>query len=155
MSAGRTRAALTCWRSATSGSAAIEFGLFVPLFVILLSGVTELGFASFGSMQVHNAVDAGTLYAAKHGWDSAGISSAVVNSASASGITASPAPSQFCGCPTAAGISTATCGTTCADGSAVGQYIRINATLTRTTILPGSSYGLPATLTAQSIIRQN
>jgi hypothetical protein len=36
----------------------------------------------------------------------------------------------------------------------VSQYIRVNASLTRTTILT-SSFGLPATLTAQSIVRQN
>jgi Flp pilus assembly protein TadG len=132
----------------------VEFGLFAPLFVILLVGLVEIGFAMFGSMQVYTAVEAGALYAAKNGWNAAGISSAVANSTNVSGVAASPAPSQFCGCPGLAGIAVATCGTTCTGGGAVGQYIRINATLTRTSILT-SAFGLPATLTAQSIIRQN
>ncbi|MBC7831049.1 MAG: pilus assembly protein [Hyphomicrobium sp.] len=137
-----------------AGSAAIEFGLFVPLFVILLTGVVEVGLATFGSLQVYNAVEAGTLYAAKNGWNASGISSAVVNASGTTGIAASPAPTQFCGCPALAGITVATCGTTCSGGAAVSQYIRINATLTRTTILT-SGFGLPATLTAQAVVRQN
>lgn len=141
-------------RPGEAGSAAIEFGLFVPFFVILLTGVVELGFASFGAMQVYNAVEAGALYATKNGWNSAGISSAITNSSNTAGIAASPAPTQFCGCPALSGVITATCGTTCSGGGAVGEYIRINATLTRTTILT-SSFGLPAELTAQSIVRKN
>ena len=141
-------------RCGEAGTAAVEFGLFMPLFVILLVGLVEIGFAMFGSMQVYSAVEAGALYAAKNGYDEAGISSAVVNSTNVSGVAASPAPLEFCGCPALAGVTDATCGTTCAGGGAVGQYIRINATLTRTTILT-SAFGLPATLTAQSTIRQN
>jgi Flp pilus assembly protein TadG len=141
-------------RRGEAGSAAIEFGLFLPLFVIMLTGVVEIGFAMFGSLQVYNAVEAGTLYAAKNGWNASGISSAVVNASGTAGIAASPAPTQFCGCPALAGITVATCGTTCSGGAAVSQYIRISATLTRTTILT-SGFGLPATLTAQAIVRQN
>jgi len=150
----KAKSANTASRHAEAGTAAVEFGLFLPLFVILLVGLVEIGFAMFGSMQVYSAVEAGALYAAKNGWNAAGISSAVANSTNVSGVAASPAPSQFCGCPALAGVTVTTCGTTCAGGGAVGQYIRINATLTRTTILT-SAFGLPATLTAQSIIRQN
>jgi Flp pilus assembly protein TadG len=141
-------------RCGEAGTAAVEFGIFAPLFVLLLVGLTEIGFAMFGSMQVYSAVEAGALYAIRNGWSSSGIANAVVNSTNVSGVAATPAPSQFCGCPGLAGIAVATCGTTCTGGGAVGQYIRINATLTRTTILT-SSFGLPATLTAQSIVRQN
>lgn len=141
------------WSDVT-GTAAIEFAMFVPLFVILLTGVVELGFASFGAMQVYNAVEAGAIYATKNGWNSSGISSAVTGSSNTAGITASPAPTQFCGCPALTGVVTQSCGTTCSGGYAVSTYIRINASLNRTTILT-SSFGLPATLTAQSIVRQN
>jgi Flp pilus assembly protein TadG len=141
-------------RGGEAGTAAIEFGMFLPLLVLLLIGLVEIGFAMFGAMQVYSAVEAGALYAAKNGWSASGISNAVVNSTNITGIAATPALSQFCGCPALAGITAATCGTTCADGSAVSQYIRVNASLTRTTILT-SSFGLPTTLTAQSIVRQN
>ena len=154
MSIDRTGSERRARRHGEAGTAAVEFGLFMPLFVLLLVGLTEIGFAMFGSMQVYSAVEAGALYATRNGWSPSGIANAVVNSTNVSGVAATPAPSQFCGCPGLAGIAAATCGTTCTGGGAVGQYIRINATLTRTTILT-SSFGLPATLTAQSIIRQN
>jgi Flp pilus assembly protein TadG len=154
MSFDRTGSEPRALRRGESGTAAVEFGLFAPLFVLLLVGLVEIGFAMFGSMQVYTAVEAGALYATRNGWSATGISNAVVNSTNVSGVAATPAPSQFCGCPGLSGITVATCGTTCAGGGAVGQYIRVNATLTRTSILT-SSFGLPATLTAQSIVRQN
>ena len=87
-----------------AGTAAIEFGLSIPLLVIIVMGVAELGFAMYGKMQVYNSVEAGALYAAKNGFDSAGITAAVVNATGTQGITATPAPVQFCGCPSATGI---------------------------------------------------
>jgi Flp pilus assembly protein TadG len=154
MTMNRTRSEPRARRRGEAGTAAVEFGLFAPLFVLLLVGLTEIGFAMFGSMQVYSAVEAGALYAIRNGYNKAGIANAVVNSTNVSGIAATPEPDEICGCPTLAGIAEATCGTTCTGGAAVGRYIRINATLTRTTILT-SSFGLPATLTAQSIVRQN
>ena len=86
-----------------SGTAAIEFALFLPFLLLLLGGIVELGFSAYEAMQVSNAVDAGALYAAKNGWNSASIVSATVSGAASSGLTATPAPTQFCGCPNAAG----------------------------------------------------
>jgi Flp pilus assembly protein TadG len=154
MFARKARSGPISRRRYEAGSAAIEFGLFLPLFVIMLTGVVEIGFAMFGSLQVYNAVEAGTLYAAKNGWNASGISSAVVNASDTAGIAASPAPTQFYGCPALSGVTTTTMGAACTSGGTAGQYIRISATLTRTTILT-SGFGLPATLTAQAVVRQN
>ncbi len=140
-----------------AGTAAIEFALLGPLLLILLVGAVELGFAMYQSMQVYNAVEAGAVYATKNGWNSAGISSAVVNGSTVSGMTAVPAPAQFCGCPLVSGITVTACApsATCTGGSAPGEYVRISATLPRMTILPVPDFGLPATLRAQSIVRLN
>ncbi|MHB8884533.1 MAG: TadE/TadG family type IV pilus assembly protein [Methylovirgula sp.] len=150
-----------------SGTAAIEFALFIPMLFLLLSGTIELGRSMYEAMQVSNAVEAGMLYAAKNGWSSTGISNAVVNSsvvftAGGSGLTAAPAPSQFCGCPTMSGITQKTQTTTncnslppCADGSPVGQYVQVNASLAHLTIFPMPNLGLPSTLTATAILRLN
>ena len=51
-----------------AGTAAIEFGLAIPLLLIMLMGVAELGFAMYGAMQVYNSVEAGALYAARNGY---------------------------------------------------------------------------------------
>lgn len=137
------------------GTTALEFGLFVPLLVTLLVGIFEIGFAMYGAMQVHNAAEAGLIYAAKNGWDQAGIANAVVSSSGSSTIQASPAPAQFCGCPSNSGVQTVSCNAQCSNGDAPGEYIRIEASLDRTTLFAGTGLSLPATLTAQVILRQN
>ncbi len=152
MPLGKVSQTLERWR-ARRGTAAIEFALAAPLLATLVMGVVELGFDIYQEMQVQNAVEAGALYAAKNGSDSAGISAAVLSATGAANITASPAPLQFCGCPDANGINAATCGTACPGGASVGSYIRISASAARISILPSASFGLPATLTGQAVIR--
>lgn len=141
--------------SARRGTAAIEFALAIPILLVLAAGTAEIGFAVYEAMQVYDSVEAGVLYAAKNGFDATGISAAVVNATGMSGITATPAPTQFCGCPSAGGVVTATCGATCASGGVAGTYVRISAAYTHETILNYPSFGLPTTLTAQSVVRLN
>jgi Flp pilus assembly protein TadG len=129
MTPAKTRSGKLSGRRSERGTAAIEFGLFIPFLFLLFAGTVELGFAMYESMQVNNAVEAGMLYAAKNGWNSAGIANAVVNASSvyaggAPCLTATPAPSQFCGCPLATGIAVTTCTSTCANGIAVGSMFR-------------------------------
>lgn len=143
------------WGRADAGSAAIEFGLAIPFLLLILMGVIELGYAMFEAMQVHNSVEAGALYAAKNGYDATGIAAAVTNATGTPGISATPAPVQFCGCPSATGIVEIACSATCSGGSPSGQYVRISAKLTHQTILPYPALGLPNTLTAQSVLRLN
>jgi len=143
------------WRRSVSGTVAIEFALLIPVLLMLIAITAELGLAMYESMQVNNAVEAGMVYAAKNDFDAAGIASAVVNATGTPGITAAPAPVQFCGCPGADGIVEETCVSPppCADGSPVGQYARISASLNHQTILPHIGLSLPTTVTAQSIVR--
>ena len=147
------------WRCASvarscSGSAAIEFGLAIPLLVLILMGVVELGDTMYRAMQVYNSVEAGMLYAAKNGFDAAGISAAVVDATGTQGVTATPAPEQFCGCPTASGIIATTCNATCSGGGSPGQYAR-SARQCRARSSCPTRTALPSTLTAQSILRLN
>jgi len=141
--------------AAHRGTAAIEFALAIPILLVLAAGTAEIGFAVYEAMQVYDSVEAGVLYAAKNGFDATGISAAVVNATGMSGITATPAPTQFCGCPSAGGVVTATCGATCGSGGVAGTYVRISAAYTHETILNYPSFGLPTTLTAQSVVRLN
>jgi Flp pilus assembly protein TadG len=140
-------------RRARAGLAALEFGLAVPLLVLILTAIAEIGFGMYQAMQVAYAADAGLAYATKNGWDSAGITNAAQISTDLSGINATPA--QFCGCPSASGIAIATCGTTCASGSTAGQYIKVSVSLTRVSLIGVTGFGLPSSFSAQSILRQN
>jgi Flp pilus assembly protein TadG len=134
------------------GAAALEFAILAPVMVILIVSSIELGFAIRDQLRVQAASAAGAFYAMNKGFDSAGISAAVLSGAAGTGLAATPAPVLFCGCPQTTGIAAATCGATCADGIAARQYAQVSASIPRTTVL-GSSLGLPATMTAQSIGR--
>ena len=138
---------------ARRGTVAIEFALVAPFFLTLLGGMVELGFASYQAMEAQDAAEAGALYAAKHGYDAAGISAAVVNASGSGGVAASPAPTVFCGCPGTAGVSAISCASTCASGDQPGQYVRVNASVAHETILSYLGLPLPATLTGQSTVR--
>lgn len=142
------------WRHGRRGAAAIEFALISPVFLVLLVGMVEVGFAAYQAMQAQDAAEAGALYAAKYGWDPTGITNAVLNATSASGLTASPAPAEFCGCPASgSGITTVNCNSTCPGGSPPGLYISVSASLPHETILPYLNLPIPAVLTAHATVR--
>jgi Flp pilus assembly protein TadG len=137
------------------GTAAIEFAIVAPALLVLVFGAAEIGYSASQAMQVQDAVEAGALYVSEHGWNSSGISTAVVNATGvATGVTASPAPSQFYGCPGTTGLVVVASSTTkCASGNLPGTYARINAILTRMSLIPNSGLPLPTTFWAQSIVR--
>jgi len=138
-----------------AGTAALEFALVAPVLLIMLVFVVELGDGAFEAMQTQNAAEAGALYVAKHGWNVAGISAAVVNATGVTGITASPSPSEFCGCPTAGGITATACTQTCPDGSVVSTYVQINAALAHQTLLTYPGMVSPTALTGHAVVRVN
>jgi Flp pilus assembly protein TadG len=155
MSVGADTRVGGAWWATRRGTAAIEFGLFAPLMLILLGGVVELGNGVFEAMQVQSAAEAGALYVAKHGWNAAAISAAVINATQTIGIEATPAPTKFCGCPGSGAITVTSCTAICSNGSAVGTYVQINATLANDQILSLSGLVLPTTLTGLAIVRLN
>jgi Flp pilus assembly protein TadG len=136
-----------------AGVAAIEFAIFIPVLAIFLMGVAELGFGIYQATQVYASVDAGMLYATQNGYNSAGISNAVVNATGLTGITATS--SNPCGCPGTTSVTTVSCSSTCSNGNTPGTYIQINGSLVRQSILAFPGLPLPSTLTATSLIRTN
>ena len=153
-------------RGCDSGTAAIEFAIFVPFFLLpLLTGIVELGFSAYETMQVGNAVGAGALYAAANTatFSAPNIASATTNGAvlptGLNTLTATPAPTQFCGCPSAAGsvsnLGAPPCSATaCAGSTPAGTYVQVNASLNHMAIFP-TTWGLPATFTSTTVIRTN
>ena len=135
------------------GSAALEFALAMPFLMVLLVGTTEVGMAAYQAMQVGNAAEAGTVYASQHPADLAGIQNAVVNATSTAGITATPVPTSFCGCPGAGGITAGDCVTVCASGGAQGHYVRVNASLAHEKILAFPGFPDPLVLSGHSTVR--
>ncbi len=137
----------------TRGVSAVEFAIFAPMLILLAIGTTDLGMGFYRRMQVESAAQAGAQYALLHGFDATAISTAVTSATNFSGIAASPAPSQFCGCPSSAGISAMSCSSICSSGSSPGTYVSVSAQAAYSTLIsyPGfaSSYSLAATSIAR------
>jgi Flp pilus assembly protein TadG len=117
------------------GLGGVEFGLLMPVLLMLTVCTIDLGMGFYDAMQVENAAQAGSEYAAVHGYNVASISNVITSATGLSGVTATPAPTKFCGCPGAAAVSTVTCGSTCTDGSYAGIYVTASATKVYTTFL--------------------
>ena len=91
----------------------------------------DFGLFAFRKMQVQHAAQMGAQYAAANGYSSANISSVVTDdNLTTFAINASPAPSQFCACPSSTGSTSATCSSTCGNGSAAGTYVTVSASAT-------------------------
>ncbi|MCK1421167.1 pilus assembly protein [Bradyrhizobium sp. 180] len=135
------------------GVAAAEFGILIPVLSLMVVSVTDIGLALYRKMQVENAAQAGAQYAIARGFNASGISNAVRSATSATDITASPPPVQFCGCPTSAGVSTVTCGTVCTGGAQAGTYTTVSARATYYTIIDYQIVAATYTYSAQSTAR--
>ncbi|WP_247277589.1 MULTISPECIES: TadE/TadG family type IV pilus assembly protein [unclassified Bradyrhizobium] len=146
---GHVRAAVSDKR----GVAAAEFGILIPVLSLMVVSVTDIGLALYRKMQVENAAQAGAQYAIARGFNASGISNAVRSATSATDITASPPPVQFCGCPTSAGVSTVTCGTVCTGGAQAGTYTTVSARATYYTIIDYQIVAATYTYSAQSTAR--
>ena len=132
------------------GSAAVEFAMALPVLVFLLGGMIDIGLMLAQQNAVSTAADTGTLYAIVNANAAVPINStykskiatAVANSNTVSNniwgaVSANPAPSTFCGCPTSSGggysITQTTCGNTCSGTSCsgalctAGVYVTVNA----------------------------
>ncbi|MGH6812160.1 MAG: TadE/TadG family type IV pilus assembly protein [Methylocella sp.] len=135
------------WRD-KRGVAAVEFALMGSALVLLVMAATDLALAVHARAEVGNAARAGTDYAAAYAganngaFNSAGITTAVTNATSLPGVTATPAPSTFCGCATASGITQQTqppCGPPtppCPTGLTPGTYVSVTAQANYSPLFP-------------------
>jgi len=136
-----------------AGGSAIEFALIGPMFVLLMVCMIDMGFGFYRKMQTQSAAQAGAQYAIAHGFKAETVTAAAMQATSYSGISVSPAPSQFCGCATSTGLTSTACGSVCTGGATAGTYVMVSAQATYSTLLPYPT--LPSTFlfTAQSTVR--
>jgi hypothetical protein len=136
-----------------SGVAAIEAAIILPMLLLLATGLFDLGSAAYENMQVQSAADAGAHYASKNTWNVAAIQAAVVGGTGGSGISANPAPFQFCACPTGGTLTTIACGSTCSTGDPASLYARVSAQKLHSPALSFPGLPKPLTLSADSVAR--
>lgn len=137
----------------SAGLAAVEFGIMAPLLAVALVCTIDLGVGVYRKMQVQNAAQAGAEYALTHGFIPGMMKTAVTSATSYSAVQATPDPVQFCGCPSATGITTATCGATCAGGAQAGTYVTASAQATYSTLIPYPMLPASYAFSAQSTVR--
>jgi len=138
---------------AIGGVAAIELAIIAPVLLLFMVCTLDLGVGVYRSMQVQNAAQAGAQYAIADGFQATLISSAVANATSFSGISADPAPNQFCGCAASTGVTSAACGSSCPGGSLAATYITVSARGTYNTLFPYPVIPNSFTFTAQPTVR--
>jgi Flp pilus assembly protein TadG len=135
------------------GTAAIEFAIITSVVLMMMICVVDIGMGFYRKMQVQNAAQTGAEYAMLHGYNATSIASAVTAATTFTGISASPTPTQYCGCASNSGITSITCSSTCADGSQPATYVSVSAQGTYNTILTYPLIPSTFTLTAQSTVR--
>jgi len=155
-------------RREESGTAALEFALGLPFMALLFVGMVDLGYLMYQATQLNSAVEAGAFYVLKNKWIPSTGATPIVNAVSQTGtVTGTPTASCFYGCPGATGIvsQAGVCGSgsstpTCSNGYAPGQYVKIDARLSTTTLIDSGIFGffgkslvLPNPLTATTTIR--
>src|SRR4051812_39757051 len=148
---GCTVANIAYLRRDVAGVTAVEFALIVPIMLLMFVGIADLGIGIFTDMEVQNAAQYGTEYALLKGYDSSAIVNAVQGSTSLAHATVSP--SQFCGCPSASGVTTSSCGSTCTDGTKAGTFAQVSVSNTYATLIHYPGFPASFQLTGQSTAR--
>ena len=142
--------------AAAEGVGTIEFAVVASMLATLAIGLLDLSMGLWQQMEVGNAARAGAEYASLYGWNSPAIQTAVTSATSLGSVTASPSPTQSCGCPDAtSGVVAASCGSTCSSGLTAGTYVTVGAQASYSTILPYPGISSPVTLSATAIARIN
>jgi Flp pilus assembly protein TadG len=151
------------------GVAMIEFAVVMPVLVLLMLPLVDLGMGFYTKTQVMTAAQAGAQYAFVNGWTGTNgatqtaILSAVTSATSLASISASPAPTLACGCSDGTTITYSSPGsfsqsdcatlTACANGEKPGAYVTVNAQANYTPLFTFGIFGGAGTLSASSTVR--
>jgi Flp pilus assembly protein TadG len=157
---------LTAWGNA--GSAAVEFAILAPFFMIIAAGTFDVGYLIYSASEVSAAVSAGSQYAENNASmvaSSPGTLSGniwtIVNSLNGSGASAvnvnNSNDGTHCYCPSGSPGnwtwgSTVICGSTCSGGGVSGQFVTIIATRTVPPLFPTLGLTYDGTISRSAIV---
>lgn len=153
----------TVWNSlkrfhrAQRGVAAIELTIVAPVLALSALCAGDLGRYALQKTWVTYAASAGAEYAVVHGFNATAITTAATSAAPVSGISISPAPSEYYGCATATGVTASTQGAICpsdtSTGGTAGEYVSVTATMPFSAMFSAAGISYPSTLTATAEVR--
>jgi Flp pilus assembly protein TadG len=121
------------------GVTAVEFAIIAPILIGMFVSVIDLGLGLYTQVQLANAAQAGAAYAMQKGYNASAMATVAQSSTRLTNLTV--ATSQFCGCPSATGVTTTSCTASCGDGLTAGTFAQVTATKDYSTLL--SYPGLP------------
>jgi Flp pilus assembly protein TadG len=150
-SAASMRRALRIFKD-TSGSAATEFALILPITALLLSGIVEFGIAVNGGTALENGARAGAQFAIEQGLNTPGIKAVVANASNLDPDTLTVKSREFWECSDHWGAevsSTTNCGT----GVPLANFIEVTVTQTYTPIFSFLGSLTPAQLEGSATVR--
>lgn len=135
------------------GTVAVDLAIMLPVLIAMTFGLVDYSFALLQQAQVENAAQRGLQYALARGFDSSAMSNVITRSTGSAVISAAPAPSKFCGCPSGQGIAGTACSDVCSDGSRAGTYVSASAAATYVPYITlpfvPASFALQSTATAR------
>ena len=149
--------------AAQAGVALVEFALALPLLVIVLIGITEMGRLAYYNILVGSAAHAGAMYASLNTYtanDTVHIKAAAESDGqNIPQLTVSPAP-PTCNCYNSSSGSSTTLscalnGSTCASGTHRVIYVQVSATGKIDTLFNYKALGIPDpwTITRTATVR--
>jgi hypothetical protein len=141
---------LTRFIRCESGSVAVSTALIAPLLIMMVSGVVDLGRATYDVTSLVGAVRAGGEYALRFPTDKDGIILAVKEASNLKGVTI-PVPVVRCECPN--GVYAVCASSSCGSGVTQRQFIEVSASVTFSKIMPSSSIVVPSNLLAKAVMR--
>jgi Flp pilus assembly protein TadG len=126
------------WRTA-AGNAAIEFALIIPIVLVLLVAVYDLGTGFTEKIKVQSALNSGMQHVMQTGGADIAMTKTVINhQLNDTAAAATVAVEKICRCNT----QTIACSHTCARG--VGQYVLASASLPYASPLMGVDMSIAA-----------
>ena len=143
-----------------AGTAVVEFAFAMPILVILVMGIADLGLLAARSAALAGATRVGAEYARGNSTCQAditgsscitGIKNAIQNSGSFSpAITYPSDPSASCECADGSSI---TCGTTCVGAGKTPNRVLVTVTASQAFTPIVSWPGIPTSVTASTVMR--
>ena len=150
----RTTAARAILHAAPRGAAIIEFALVMPFLALLVVGLCDLGFAVYKLDRGSGCGRSRRAIRRPQWLEPTAITTAVTSATGASGISATPAPSEVYGCPDG-GTLTIVASTVSAVrvGARPASTPRSAPSCSMQTVLPYPGLPSPLTLTGQAYRR--
>jgi Flp pilus assembly protein TadG len=133
----------------TRGTGLLELAFLLPVFMILVAGVVDMGRYAQFNILVANAAHTGALYGSQNlvaASDTIGIQAAAINDAGTLSTPLQVSSQMLCGC--AANSLSTTCPAACANAL---TYIQVTATGTFHSVF--TSLGLPTSVSKMAQIR--